>query len=219
MTTDEAREIQSKVMKLAHQLRQHEGRRQLSRADVDVAYLQLFARIGADDYASLPEWKKAVISMSMIGDGSHTHPNNGQEKREKKGFLNRYTELAMRRDFLPDDEFLEETWGAGDGTFSSIRNRLRKRGWDFLGAEGRTWKVTARPQPEPEPEPVKPAAPIVTLSTPGSSVSMSQQVEKWLPLIPFETSYAESSPPQPTDSDRLETIIALLRELLAVWTR
>lgn len=224
MTTDEAREIQSKVMRLAQTFRKRDGQPHLTSNNVDEAYFVMWNNLDTGD-DTLAEWKRHVIKASM-------GVNNGLTK---KGFLNRYTDLATRRDFLPDDEFLEETWGAGDGTFSSIRNRLRKRGFDFVGAEGRTWKVTARPQPEPEPEPVKrPSVQaileergetpmVVTRSTPNGNLPMLQQIEKtvqFTPFVPFESQGLNwEASPSPTDSDRLDTIITLLRELLEVWTR
>lgn len=219
MTTDEAREIQSKVMRLAQTFRKRDGQPHLTSSNVDEAYFVMWNNLDTGD-DTLADWKRHVIKASMGA-------NNGVTK---KGFLHRYAELAMRRDYLPDDEILEEAWGAGDGTFSSIRNRLRKRGYDFLGAEGRTWKVVARPQPEPEPvkmpsirailEERGETPMVVSQSTPNGDLPFLQQVEKMPLSIPSDIPTVDwSTPLSSTDSDRLDTIITLLRELLDVWKR
>lgn len=227
MTTDEARKIQAEVMRLAQTFRKRDGQPQLTSNNVHEAYFVMYNNLDTG-YNKLSEWKRDVIRTSM---GSNS-------RSMKKGFLLRYVELAMRRDFLPDDEILEEAWGTGNGTFSSIRNRLRKRGFDFEGSVGKSWKVTARPQPEPEPEPepepVKPPSlraileergetPMVMLSPLPEVDSMVKLVHDRL-VLAHEPEALSAVPsrvdiPTPIITLQLDAIIKLLSALLDVWTR
>lgn len=202
MTTDEARKIQAEVMRLAQTFRKRDGQPQLTSNNVHEAYFVMYNNLDTG-YDKLSEWKRAVIRTSMSS-------SSGSMKKE---FMRRYVDLAMRRDFLPDDEILEEAWGAGSGTLRSIRNRLRKRGFGFEGSVGKSIKITARPQPKPEPEPVK--------APDRRAIEVDPILERVSKLLsnPSAVPSVDRSSPSPTDSDRLDTIIVLLRELLEVWTR
>lgn len=110
-------------------------------------YVQLKPAIPFD------EWFAAVWSMvSRSGKYTETGGEAGMPKGEngdKTPYIERYRQLALKRDVLPDDDLLSELWGcARDGTLASARSRLKERGFDFDLQPDKQFKVVKRPRPQ-----------------------------------------------------------------------
>lgn len=195
METQEAKQILGEVMKVAHEARRRAGRSKIDRQDSDLGWVNAWKM--ANTSMNLMDWRSLVQKASMADSMSGT--NGADHKSEKLTFLKRYHDLAMKRDIIPDDDFMQELWSAGDGTFSSIRNRLRKTyGFSFTKTAEGSWRVTDRPKPEPPPPAPEPA-PV-----------LSQQVLPLadLPDIPLRP--ATNRPDAQIIIDKLDTIIDVL---------
>lgn len=85
-------------------------------------------------------WFKGIVNMAKISSNGHS------QHHDSEPINRRYESLAMRHDTLPSDVLLSEMWNCStNGTISSIRARMKKRGFGFAELPDGQWRVTARP--------------------------------------------------------------------------
>lgn len=148
----------------------------------NAAYRKVALAAGITD-AEYGDWKRDV---TMAGMTSNDVAKNG--KRDSDTYKSRYTALAMKHDVLPSDAILNDMWGCGDGTLSSLRAHMKREGYAFEDVDGGGKRVIMRPAPPVQKPPQPEQATLLTL--PASQTDFAKDI-----------------------LNRLDTMIALLSDL------
>lgn len=140
MTTDEAKQIWSEItsawMKLPKDQRGTGSKKALAEG--------LWARRFRD--VPYQEWYAELIAKAMVRTSMSMSKSKGDSTNVP--YIERYRQLALKRDNLPDDDLLCDLWGcARDGTLASARSRLKDQGFDFDLQPDKQFKVIKRPRP------------------------------------------------------------------------
>ena len=158
---------------------------------------EVWAKVSPD--SNFDSWWNEVHKIGLMPAAiapTDLEPTIDTDSKPSTSYRERYRDMARKYPFLPLDVVVNEMWGCGNGTLSSIRSVLKSEGFDFkTSAAG--WEVIKRPAP---PKPVAPTSPPKP-TTP--------------PLVQPELALSTSD--NAAIVTRLDTIIVLLRSLAEAW--
>lgn len=133
-------------------------------------------------------------------------------QKEDGSIQGRYVDYAVKHDWLPPDDVLNDIWGIGNGTLTSIRSRMKKVGFEFAKDRG-GWSVVKRPAEKPirlpSHRPTEPTEPTEPTNITDDQLPLTNQPE------PPEMASIHS----PGLSEQLGTIIARLDMLISIWSK
>jgi hypothetical protein len=142
ISVEKAKELHSELMVLAHTLK--------TGSYVDGPSIKQAADMVAKrhGFQSGLELQQQIGAVTQGFGKSKAKPAaKPAAKPHSESYKARYRKLVESHDQLPSDSFMNDLWGCGDGTLSSIRSELRREeGYDFASANG-AWMVTKRPAP------------------------------------------------------------------------